>query len=129
MHGIGRLKSSAFAAVPDIISHGIIIDRPENWKGRGYSSVTFSAPIKIGNETFVGIVVANEVSGNKSGTHLFYLHEVVLQKSLQSEEFKTGINTGSKLGDVAKVLQKIVTASDDVSKVVDENGEPKVVYH
>jgi hypothetical protein len=128
-HGLGRLKSSAFAAVPNVISDGLIIDRQENWKGRGYSSVTFAAPINIGDETYVGIVVANEVLNNQDGTHRFYLHEVVLQKNLQSEEFKTGMDTGSKLGDIANVIRNIVSASDNVSKIVDENGEPKVVYH
>lgn len=58
------------------------------------------------------------------GSHRFYLHEVVLQKNLLSEEFKTGMNTGSKQGDVAKVVQNIVTAKDS-SKIVDENGD----YH
>jgi hypothetical protein len=33
------------------------------------------------------------------------------------------------MGDFAKVLQNILSASDDVSKVVDENGEPIVAYH
>ena len=32
-------------------------------------------------------------------------------------------------GDLAKVLQNIITASDNASKIVDENGEPRVVYH
>ena len=32
-------------------------------------------------------------------------------------------------GAVAKVLQEIVTAKENSSKVVDENGEPMVVYH
>jgi len=56
------------------------------------------------------------------GSHRFYLHEVVLQKNLQSEEFKIGMNTDSKQGDVANVVQNIVTAKDS-SKIVDENGD------
>lgn len=32
-------------------------------------------------------------------------------------------------GDLAKLLQNIVTANNFASKVVDENGEPLVVYH
>ena len=39
------------------------------------------------------------------------------------------MDTGSKLGDIANVIRNIVSASDNVSKIVDENGEPMVVYH
>lgn len=39
------------------------------------------------------------------------------------------MDTGSKLGDITNIIRNIVSASDDVSKVVDENGEPMVVYH
>ncbi len=127
-HGLGRTKAAAFAAVPEIISGGRIIDRQENWKGRGYGSVTFAAPVKIGEENHICIVVANEVT-HSDGTHRFYLHEVALQKELQDEEFKTGIDTGSHLGDVAKILKDILSAKTNSSKVVDENGEPQVVYH
>lgn len=122
-HGIGRNKAVAFAAVPDIIKNGAIIDRQENWKGRGYGSVTFAAPIEIANEGYVGVVVANEVTLS-DGSHRFYLHEVALQENLLSEEFKTGINTGSKQGDVAKVLKEIVTAKENSGNVANEDAVP-----
>ncbi len=37
-HGIGRLKSAAFAAVPEIIKDGMLIDQQENYKGRNQDS-------------------------------------------------------------------------------------------
>ena len=115
-HGIGRNKAIAFAAVPEIIKDGAIINRQENWKNRGYGSVTFAAPVKIGNDGYVGIVVANEVT-RSDGSHRFYLHEVALQKNLLSEEFKTGINTGSKQGDIANVLKIILSAKESDKKM------------
>ena len=120
-HGIGRTKAVAFAAVPDIIKEGVIIDRQENWKGMGYGSVTLAAYVELGGEGYVGVVIAKELLDPKSGTHRFYLHEVTLQKNLLSEEFKTGMITGSKPGDVAKVLKEIVNAkySDDVIEDTD----------
>lgn len=44
-----------------------------------------------------------------------------ITKNLLSEEFKTGMITGSKPGDVAKVLKEIVNAkySDDVTEDTD----------
>ena len=123
-HGIGRNKAVAFAAVPDIIKNGAIIDRQENWKDRGYGSVTFAAPIEIANEGYVGVVVAKELLDPRDGSHRFYLHEVALQENLLSEEFKTGMVTGSKQGDVAKVLKEIVTAKENSGNVANEDAVP-----
>jgi hypothetical protein len=122
-HGIGSKKSAAFAAVPDIIKNGIIIDKQSDWKGRGYDSRIIAAPIKIGNTGYMGIVIVT----SKAGSNRFYLHEVMLQENLRNG-FKTS-QAGSPLGDVAKVLQKFETAKNNSSKVVDENGEPMAVYH
>ena len=123
-HGIGRNKAVAFAAVPDIIKNGAIIDRQENWKDRGYGSVTFAAPIEIANEGYVGVVVVKELLDPRDGSHRFYLHEVALQENLLSEEFKTGMVTGSKQGDVAKVLKEIVTAKENSGNVANEDAVP-----
>jgi hypothetical protein len=122
-HGIGSTKSAAFAAVPDIIKNGIIIDRQANWKGRGYDSYIIAAPIKISNKGYVGIVVVTK----KASSNRFYLHEVALQKNLRNG-FKTSL-AGSPLGDLAKVLQNFETAKKNSSKVLDENGEPLVMYY
>ena len=126
-HGIGRVKSAAFAAVPSIITDGRIISTDENWKDRNYDSYTFAAPVRIGTETYVGVVVVTRGKGKNENR--FYLHEVVLQKSLQDRSIKTDTEADSHHGDIANVLKNIVSASDDVSKVVDGNGEPQVVYH
>lgn len=68
-HCIGRTKAVAFAAVPDIIKEGVIIDRQENWKGRGYGSVTFAAPVELGGEGYVGVVIAKELLDPKRVVH------------------------------------------------------------
>lgn len=125
-HGIGRTKSAAFAAVPEIIRDGIQIDQQENWKGRNQDSFTFAAPIEIGGKGHVGIVIVTRGKGSKRNR--FYLHEVVIQENLQDESIKTGTKADSHHGDVAKVLKEIATAKNS-SKIVDENGEPLVVYH
>jgi len=125
-HGIGRTKSAAFAAVPEIIRDGIQIDQQENWKGRNQDSFTFAAPIEIGGKGHVGIVVATR--GKGSQRNRFYLHEVVIQENLQNESIKTGTKADSHHGDVAKVLKEIATAKNP-SKIVDANGEPLVVWH
>ena len=125
-HGVNRLKAAAFKVVPNIIESGVIIDSKENWKGRGYSSVTIAAPVLIGKKAYIGIAVVNELKDRDRGDNRFYLHGVVLKENLQSEEFKTGMVTGSKLGDIAKVLKEIVTTKES-TKIVGKNGEPLVM--
>lgn len=120
-HGIGRNKAAAFAAVPDVIISGIEIDSQSNWKGRGYNSVTIAAPILINNEGYVAVVIITK----SLNSNRFYLHEVALQKNLQYEGIKTGTEADLHKGDIANVLTNFI----NTSKIVDENGEPLVVYH
>ncbi len=56
-------------------------------------------------------------------------NEVFLKESLLNGDFQTGLNTGKPSGDIANVIKDIVSANKTASKVVDENGEPMVVYH
>ena len=124
-HGISRIKSAAFAAVPQIIREGVIIDEQTNWKDRKYDSVTIAAPIRIGTDNYIGVVVVKK----SKELNRFYLHEVVLQKSLLNGDFQTSLNTGEPSGDIAKVVKNIINAKNNSSKIVDANGEPKVVYN
>ncbi|MDR3273460.1 MAG: hypothetical protein LBT29_08280, partial [Flavobacteriaceae bacterium] len=135
-HGIGRTKSAAFAAVPEIIKDGIIIDHQTNWKGRGKDTYVIAAPVKIGDKGYAGIVVVTQTAVKNK----FYLHEVILQESLQNGGSvlqnkgllsKTGALPTSEThtGDLAKIIQNLETAKNNSSKVVDENGEPIPVSH
>lgn len=123
-HGLSKAKSAAFAAVPNIITEGRIIDSQTNWKSRGYDSVTIAAPIRIGDENYVGVVVVKK----SKEFNRFYLHEVMIQKSLRDGVFQTSLNTGNPSGDIAKVIKNIINANNS-SKIVDANGEPKVAEH
>jgi len=89
-HGIGRLKSIAFAAVPDVIKYGRIIDYQKNWKGRGYDTYVIDAPIAIGDIEYIVEVILNK---DKDGQR-FYLHEVEIKEKTQSA-FKTGMDTSA----------------------------------
>jgi hypothetical protein len=104
-HGIGKVKSAAYAAVPQIIRDGVIVDSQPNWKGRGKDTYVIAAPIGIGSNGYVGVVVVTQSQVRSK----FYLHEVILQKNLRVG-FQTGTETGSPIGDFTKVLQNIVSA-------------------
>ena len=105
-HGMNRQKAASFMAVPYIIRDGVVIDEQENWKGRGYNSVTFAAPITIDKERFIGIAIVKRRPSNNR----FYLHTVMLQKSLQEGVLRTGSQAALPQGDIAKILNNLYHA-------------------
>lgn len=126
-HGMRSEKAAAFAAVHDVIEKGFVYNRAQNWKGRGWDSAVIGAPIKIGKDDYICEVVIQKLP-NRQG---FYLHEVELKEKVE-DAFKTHTKVGappiSRL-IVSKLSDEINRDADKISKVVDENGEPKVVFH
>ncbi|MGN1038789.1 MAG: hypothetical protein ACI4P0_05285, partial [Mailhella sp.] len=121
-HGIGREKSAAFAAVPDIIRKGTVFDRQSNWKGRGYDTSVISAPVRIGDTDYAGELVV-KTGKDRQG---LYLHEVENRKRLE-DAFKTANGSAPQASRLI-LGQKL----DDVkrsSRVVDGEGMPLLVYH
>ena len=118
-HGIGRAKSIAFAAVPDVIAKGKQIDFQQNWKNRGYDSYVFAAPIKIGNDTdYVGVIVLKDNNSNR-----FYLHEVldkdgniILTNKIQPSHDFQGGTTKESPGTIVsntKIAQPYTTVNNN----------------
>lgn len=119
-HGVGRLKSAAFEAVPDVIENGFIFNKETNWKNRNYDTAVIVAPVKIGAENYVCEVVVKKDAKRTA----FYLHEVEIKGTLE-DMFKTttegAISRASKLilgKHIAEVKKK------DIKIPLDENGEP-----
>lgn len=109
-HGMGRKKAAAFAAVPDVLARGFVVDYQKNWKGRGYDTAVVAAPIQIGDGDYLmGIVLNRNQSENK-----FYVHEVLTTENGASP-FKTGTRKGNPSGDtpsVISILDKIRTVKN-----------------
>ena len=74
-HGNGPAKQIAAAAIPDVIRYGEQIGFAENWKGRGYNTYTFVAPVVVAGTKIYEAVVVNEYRSTKQGNK-FYVHEV-----------------------------------------------------
>lgn len=71
-HGIGDAKIELAAAVPGVIENGVQINYTPNWKGRGYDSYVFAAPVTYkGAETYVTAVVIRDTANR------YYLHEAL----------------------------------------------------
>jgi len=123
-HGVSRKKAIAFAAVPNVIEKGIIIlplDRHK--KDEKTLSAMIAAPISIGTEEFVCVVVIRQyASGNKK----LYVHEVSLKQKLLDDSSSPALIPATDQGvmpcsstesissigqgNIAKVLQKIISA-------------------
>lgn len=123
-HGIGRLKASAFMAVKDVIENGFIFNRETNWKNRNYDSAVIVAPISINNTDYI----CEAVITRRPNENRFYLHEVEIKETLE-KAFKTP--TEGRASQASKLIigKHLAEVKGNVSKVVDENGEPMVVYH
>ena len=123
-HGVGRKKAIAFAAVPDVIVKGIIILPLGHHKEDDKRlSAMIAAPIEIGTEQFVCVVVIRQyASGNKK----LYVHEVSLRQKLLDGSSSPALSPATNQeviscsssdcfnsnhqGNIAKVLQKIISA-------------------
>ena len=96
-HGFGRLKLAAFAALPEIVANGQIVQQTENWKERGYDSYVLASPLSIGDEPCCAFVVVNRmVNGDKN----YYLHEVARLREIEkAEELRSSLSSrGGKVG-------------------------------
>lgn len=129
-HGGANLyKSAAFEVAKDVIEKGYLIFNDVN---KGRDSYYFAAPINI--DGVPNIVVAL-VHKRENGNH-FYLHSVGTKESLLGNrvsgmsKVKPSAPSTTYPRDYLQALQNIFNVKPkDVSKVVDENGEPLVVYH
>lgn len=71
-HGTGEAKIQLAAAVPAVIEKGKEINHTANWKGRGYDSFVFAAPVEYkGSTTYVTAIVIRDDANR------YYLHEAV----------------------------------------------------
>lgn len=118
-HGVGRRKVAAFAAVPDVLQNGKIVDVKYNYKGKHEDRVVIAAPITLGGKTaFVGAVVQKTVNSDS-----FYLHEVEIK---DAPTFKTTAGIDSWLGsDGASSLDIILDRLANDKTLREENSEIK----
>ena len=111
-HGIKRIKASAFAAVKDVLEKGIEILPLGHHNIHNKKQLTgmIAAPIKIGDEKYVCVVV---VIANLQIKRL-YVHEAFITKNLQkivaTSQVHNSTDTTSpqSQGEVAKILRNYI---------------------
>lgn len=113
-HGISRKKAVAFAAIPDVIEKGHVLDHQKNWKGRGYDSAVIGAKVKIAGEEYYELVIVKL----KDENHL-YVHEVhtakvgedsVLDQLFPNAESSNGTSGGNPL-PIYSIFDKLINVN------------------
>ena len=120
-HGNGSVKQIAAAAIPDVIRYGEQIGTTENWKGRGYNTHTFVAPVTVGETTIYEAVIVNEYVV-PNAANKFYVHEVcgsdgsllTLEngKITKKESNLTSVFKTEQGGDAPKLLSDTTITQD-----------------
>lgn len=118
-HGISRKKAVAFAAIPDVIEKGHVLDHQKNWKGRGYDSAVIGAKVKIAGEEYYELVIVKL----KDENHL-YVHEVhtakvgedsVLDQLFPNAESSNGTSGGNPL-PIYSIFDKLLNVNGEETK-------------
>lgn len=122
-HGMNPFKAEAFAAIPDVISQGVVIHEgvnPEN----GARYVYISAPVEIeGKDDVVTLLARNTGNGSQ-----MYLHSVATKESIlnasDTETAKISRETGKvNSGYIASVLKKLLKYKTQGGKTEDTPSE------
>ena len=116
-HGVGRLKAITFAAVPEVLKNGHVLDFQKNWKERKYDTVVIGAPIAVSDGKYAGdyyeIAIVKVAEDNK-----MYVHEVYAQKIKESLSFKTpsfpqsGSRSESAPSSIYSIFKKLLNVNE-----------------
>ena len=109
---------AAYAALPDVLKNGTIIDATDNHKGRNYSTLTIGAP-----------VVINEVRGNvaavikqDSGKNVYKVHRILLPDG-SSFVYKKNESSAERAEVNTQNVPTRTPAVTAFNKSILENGE------
>ena len=116
-HGLGKLKTVAFKAVPNIIQKGKVVDYQTNWKGNAYDTAVIAAPITIANHEYYAAVVVRRTDTKQR----FYLHEIDIKKrqAVQTEAATENSSKelgGSPINSIFEKIRKVNTFDENSSK-------------
>ena len=115
-HGMTALKANTFAAVPDVIRNGVVIDYMQKHDG-AVDRIVAAAPIQIGTDAdyFVGVMLQRDQQSQR-----LYLHDVVALKN-QGQKNKTqtwhqnpDVSRSSSNLDISSILRNALDGNTSV---------------
>ena len=110
-HGLTFNKVVAFAAIPDVLAKGKIIDI---WQpnGKQYSRITVAAPISIsGEKYYMGVMIQRDNQSQR-----MYLHDVITEKATLSFTTEPTADLGEGIRDkshlfITSILQNALNVN------------------
>lgn len=136
-HGRSKAKFAAFAAVKQVIEQGVVLSGATR-QAIGRTDYFVSAPIKIdGSDEVVTVHIKRAADNQRMYLHSVTMKERLLTPHAEKQFFVADTVSASEAAqpkttsaDIHNILHDyLVFNPDSVSKVVDENGEPMVVFH
>ena len=123
-HGHDKYKVSLYSVLDELIENGVLInelveDGKRNW-------ILANKIIRDGNTGYVGVVIKEDRQGNR-----YYDHTIMQKNNWTARSQSAKQSEAPTLHPaISNIIHDILNVNDDsVSKVVDENGEPLIVYH
>ena len=129
-HGFSQKKLDAITSLPEGMTVAAFIDEKKDFDGADIDNGYFCYPMMYqGEKQVVFCRVRRDMNSNK-----LYVHEVWMEDEIKDIPLKTAakfLNSKPHGGNVLykSILTDFLNKDNDVSKIVDENGEPLVVYH
>ena len=111
-HGTTRAKVSSYAAIPDVLRNGVVIDEVSKNQGR-VKRIVVAAPIAIGETNYyMGVMLQRD-----SNKQRLYLHDVILKKEASYESVAILNTTGTTDSDdlfLTDVLERAVSVGNSI---------------
>ena len=129
-HGYSQKKLDAITSLPEGMMVAAFIGETKDFDGADIDNGYFCYPMMYqGERQVVFCRVRRDMNSNK-----LYVHEVFTEDEIKDNSFQTvaqSLNSKPHGGNVLykSILTDFLNKDNTVSKVVDENGEPLVVYH
>ena len=100
-HGYGKLKAATFAALPDVLANGRLVNTKAPYEGHNYTSYYIAAPVSVGSGENAETVYVGALVIKDSNTQRYKLHEVLVTNGNGAPLFQseTGENAGPLRSD------------------------------
>lgn len=144
-HGYSQKELDALVSIQDDFNNAVYIGSEPDFNGKDIINHYFAYPIEYGERKERNYVFCR--AREDKNLNRLYLHEVLLESDIKNKGDAFQTAAASSLKDASHtnaspvkkpqgaflpriVLQRLFAVNpSSVSKVVDENGEPLVVYH
>ena len=129
-HGFSQKKLDAITSLPEGMKVAAFIGETKDFNGADIDNGYFCYPIMYqGEKQVVFCRARRDVNSNK-----IYVHEVWTEDEIKGIPLQTAAKFSNSKPHGGNTLYKSILADflnkgNDCSKIVDENGEPMVVYH